>query len=33
LDHALAAIGDRYGRRTAELVAMQLEYTMPQSPR
>jgi putative intracellular protease/amidase len=32
LDHALAAIGDRYGRRTAELVAMQLEYTMPQSP-
>jgi putative intracellular protease/amidase len=28
LDNALEAIGDRYGRRTAEVVAMQLEYRM-----
>jgi hypothetical protein len=29
LDDTLAAIGARYGRRTADVVAMQLEYPRP----
>jgi putative intracellular protease/amidase len=33
LDDALHAITNRYGRRTADFVAMQLEYPRPDSPR
>ena len=32
LDHALAEIGDRYGKRTAGIVAMQLEYPRQEPP-